>query len=140
MLVEDDANDITLFQRALRSAGFATDVQVVEDGESAMQQLMALEETSMLESDAFPRMILLDLKMPRKSGLELLAWMRQRPLLRRLPVVIFTSSREPSDIIQAYELGANSYLVKPVSFDQLKEIVRTMHRYWYDWNERPEMH
>jgi CheY-like chemotaxis protein len=140
LLVEDDANDITLFQRALHSSGFATSVQVAEDGEAAMQALLALDERARLENETFPRMILLDLKMPRKSGLELLAWIRQQPLLRRLPVVIFTSSREPSDIIQAYELGANSYLVKPVSFDQLKEMVRTLHRYWYDWNEKPEMH
>ncbi len=140
LLVEDDANDVALFQRALRTAGFTTAVKVAENGESAIQQLLAMEQASLQEVNGFPLIVLLDLKMPRKSGLELLAWMRQQPHLRRLPVIIFTSSREPTDIIQAYELGANSYLVKPVSFDQLKEMVRTLHRYWIDWNEKPEMH
>lgn len=136
LLVEDDANDVALFRRALRKAGIATEVQVAEDGEIAMQILQA---ASPPEACGLPRIILLDLKMPRKSGLELLAWIREQPTLRHLPVVILTSSREPSDIRKAYELGANSYLVKPISFDQLKELIRILHRYWFDWNEKPDL-
>jgi CheY-like chemotaxis protein len=131
LLVEDDPNDIVLFRRAARQAGIRTEIVEAEDGDAAM---VYLEQT---EPGPPPRMLLLDLKLPRKTGLEFLAWVRGHPTLRRLPVVVLTSSREPEDIRRAYELGANSYLVKPVSFDQLKDLVQVLHRYWFDWNEDP---
>src|SRR5262249_31740660 len=85
----------------------------------------------------FPTIVLLDLKLPRKSGLEVLAWMRDQPSLKRLPVIMLTSSRHPLDINRAYDLGANSYLVKPVGFDALVEMVRQLDQYWFGMNEKP---
>jgi CheY-like chemotaxis protein len=138
LLVEDDANDVALFQRAVHQAGIRTTVLEAADADEAMRILLAAESGSPGKSGDLPRFLLLDVKMPRKSGLELLAWLRSRPVLRRIPVIILTSSREPADIRRAYELGANSYLVKPVSFDQLKELVQILNRYWSDWNEESD--
>lgn len=138
LLIEDDPNDAVLFRRALRKANVATPVTVVEDGEAAIRWLKTkAESTSAGESD-WPGIILLDLKMPRRSGLEVLEWLRRQPAWLRVPVIVFTSSRESEDIARAYALGANSYLVKPVAFDALKEMIRTMHHYWMDLNEKPE--
>jgi CheY-like chemotaxis protein len=87
----------------------------------------------------FPALMLLDLQLPRRSGHEVLEWLRaQEEGLRRLPVVVLSSSKEPRDINRAYELGANSYLVKPVSFDALLELVQLLERYWLGLAERPE--
>jgi CheY-like chemotaxis protein len=137
LLVEDDPNDVALFCRAVRKTGLTVEVQIADDGEAAIRFLETKAERPAGGNAALPWVVLLDLKMPRKSGLEVLAWLRRQPLLRRLPVIIFTSSRESSDITRAYDLGANSYLVKPVSFDQLKEMVRAMNHYWLDLNENP---
>jgi DNA-binding response OmpR family regulator len=137
LLVEDDPDDVALFRRALTKAGISVDLQLAEDGDSAIQLLQSKSESS--ENSPLPWILLLDLKMPRKSGWEVLKWIRRHPALHRMPVVIFTSSKERSDILRSYELGANSYLVKPVGFDQLKEMVRSMHHYWMDLNEEPEI-
>ncbi len=139
LMVEDDPNDVALFRRALRKSNLDTEVMVVEDGESAIRWLQAKMDASSPEEADWPWIILLDIKMPRTSGLEVLAWLRQQPALCRLPVIALTSSREREDIAQAYQLGVNSYLVKPVSFDQLKEMVRVMHHYWMDLNERLDL-
>ena len=90
------------------------------------------------EAHPLPTIILLDLKLPRRSGHEVLAWLRARPDLPRIPVVILTSSGESADVRRAYELGANSYLVKPVAFEGLMEMVRTLGVYWMLLNEFPE--
>jgi CheY-like chemotaxis protein len=137
LLVEDDPDDVALFRRAMQKAGIAAELQLAEDGDEAIRFLQSKAES---EGDArLPQILLLDLKMPRKSGWEVLEWIRRHPALRRMPVIIFTSSRERSDIIRSYELGANSYLAKPVAFDQLKEMVRAMHHYWFDINEEAEI-
>ena len=81
----------------------------------------------------------MDLKMPRRSGLEVLAWLRQQPGLKRLPVVVLTSSNQSPDINRAYDLGANSYLVKPAGFDSLVELVKNLDMYWLILNEKPEL-
>ena len=138
LLIEDDPNDVALFRRAARKVDRSEEILVAEDGEAAVRILEARAEQLPAEANELPWMILLDLKMPRKSGLEVLQWLRGQPRLRHLPVIIFTSSRESSDIARAYELGANSYLVKPVSFDQLKEMVRVLYHYWLDLNEIPQ--
>jgi CheY-like chemotaxis protein len=138
LLIEDDPNDAVLFRRALRKANLSTPVTVVEDGEAAIRWLEARAEPPSPGESDWPRIILLDLKMPRISGLEVLDWIRRQPGGRRLPVIVFTSSRESEDIARAYELGVSSYLVKPVSFDALKEMIRTMHHYWMDLNEKPD--
>jgi len=86
-----------------------------------------------------PALMLLDLKLPRKSGLEVLQWVRQQDGLKRLPVVVLTSSRETADVNRAYDLGANSYLVKPVAFESLLEMVKALNLYWMTLSERPEV-
>lgn len=83
---------------------------------------------------------MLDLKLPRKSGHELLAWLREQPVLKRLPVVVLTSSRESPDITRAYDLGANSYLIKPVVFDDLVELMKRLNFYWRLTNQPPPLH
>ena len=138
LLIEDDPNDVALFRRAARKAGLAVEILNAEDGDAAVRFLGDRAEPSAENAISLPWIVLLDLKMPKKSGLEVLEWMRGQPRLRRLPVIIFTSSRESSDIARAYDLGANSYLVKPVSFDQLKEMVRDVNHYWLDLNENPQ--
>ena len=87
----------------------------------------------------FPTLMLLDLKLPRKSGLEVLEWLRQTQGIHRLPVVVMTSSKESADVGKAYDLGANSYLVKPVAFDTLLAMVRALGMYWLILNENPEL-
>jgi DNA-binding response OmpR family regulator len=82
---------------------------------------------------------LLDLKLPRKSGTEVLAWLQQQPVLKRLPVVVLTSSREYADINNVYDLGANAYMVKPVAFDNLVDIVKTLNMHWLIFNEKPQV-
>ena len=139
LMIEDDPNDVALFRRALQKTSLDTEVVVLEDGESAIQWFKERIGSSAPEKNGWPRLVVLDIKMPRVSGLDVLEWLRRQPVLRRLPVIAFTSSREKEDIVRAYELGIDSYLVKPVSFDQLKEMVRVMHQYWMEWNEKADM-
>jgi CheY-like chemotaxis protein len=133
LLVEDDSNDVLLIRRAFRRAGLATRIDVVGDGEAAVAYL------ARAQTGGAPRLVLLDLKLPRRPGLEVLSWLRQQPGLRRLPVIVLTSSRESADVNRAYDLGANSFLVKPVGFAALLEIVRTLELYWLRLNEAPEL-
>src|SRR6478672_12672813 len=116
LLVEDDSNDVLLIQRAFRKASLSNPLQIVEDGEAAILYLKGEESFADRDRYPLPRLILLDLKLPRKSGFEVLVWLRQQPKFYGLPVVVLTSSKEKNDIQQAYLLGANSYLVKPVGF------------------------
>lgn len=139
LLVEDDPNDVLLIQRAWRKANIAAPLQVVTDGEAATRYLTGGGEFADRQRYPLPILVLLDLKLPRKSGFEVLAWLRQQPVLRRLPVVVLTSSSEPEDINRAYELGANSYLVKPVQFESLQEMMQTVHIYWLVLNEKPQL-
>ena len=137
LLVEDDPNDVFLIQRAFRRANIVNPVQVVQDGEAAVLYLSSQEPYADRDRYPLPILMLLDLKLPRLSGLEVLEWLRQQPELRRLLVVVLTSSRENADVNRAYDLGANSYLVKPVAFDGLLEMVRTLNQYWLILNEKP---
>jgi CheY-like chemotaxis protein len=137
LLVEDDQNDVLLIQRAFHKAKLLNPLQVVQDGEAAEAYLSGTGPYADREQYPFPVLILMDLKIPRKSGFELLAWIRSQPKLKPLPVVILTSSNLPSDIDRAYDAGANSYLVKPVSFDNLITMVKTLGLYWLVLNEKP---
>lgn len=139
LLVEDEASDALLIQRALCKADVASAIQVVEDGETAIAYLAGSGAYADRERHPLPVLVLLDLKMPRKSGFEVLVWLRAQPGLRRLPVVVLTSSKEPADIRRAHELGANSYLVKPLAFDALLEMVQALSRYWLVWSENPDL-
>jgi CheY-like chemotaxis protein len=136
--VEDDPNDVLLLQRAFRKANLALNIQAVTDGDKAVAYLSGAEGFSDREKFPMPAIILLDLKMPRKSGLEVLAWIRSEQRLRRLIVIIFTSSKHDEDVNKAYDLGANSYLVKPVGFDMLVDLAKMIHQYWVNTNERSQ--
>lgn len=135
--VEDDPNDVLLLQRAFKKSGVAASVHSVTDGDRAVAYLSGQQEFSERAKFPLPHLVLLDLKMPRKSGLEVLEWIRSQPGLRRVVVVVFTSSRHDQDVNRAYELGANSYMVKPVGFDSLTELSRTLYHYWGELNQRP---
>ena len=139
LLVEDNSNDIVLTRRAFRKAELPEPIAVVEDGEQAVAYLGATGEFSDRRAHPLPDLVLLDLKLPRMSGLEVLAWLREQPRLQRLPVIVLTSSRESSDVNRAYELGANSYLLKPVTFNSLARIVSDLDRYWGGLNVSPEV-
>ena len=138
LLVEDDFNDVILIQRAFRKANLAYPLQVVGNGQAALDYLVGVNDYANREHYPLPVLMLLDLKLPRKSGLEVLAWLRQQTVLKRLPVVVLTSSRENTDLKQAYDLGANSYLVKPVGFEALLEMVKILNLYWLILNQPPD--
>jgi CheY-like chemotaxis protein len=137
LLVEDDPNDIILIKRAFGKANITNPLQVVEDGEEAISYLAGKGRYGNRQNYPLPILILLDLKLPRKSGHEVLEWLRQQPMLRRLTVVVLTSSQQSSDVNRAYDLCANSYLVKPVTFDTLVEMVKSLNFYWVILNESP---
>jgi DNA-binding response OmpR family regulator len=111
----------------------------VEDGEAAVFYLSGEEPYGDRDRYPLPVLILLDLKLPRKSGAEVLEWLREQPELKRLPVVVLTSSKEYADINHVYDLGANAYMVKPVAFDNLVEIVKTLNMHWLILNEKPQV-
>jgi CheY-like chemotaxis protein len=136
LLVEDNVDDVLLIRRAFKKAGIETPLGIVSDGEAATAYLSG--EGTFADRAAHPEasLVLLDLKLPRRSGLEVLEWMKQQPRLRLLPVVVLTSSRQNADVQKAYDLGANSYLVKPVNFDELQAMMDAVHHYWVRLNER----
>jgi DNA-binding response OmpR family regulator len=137
--VEDDPNDVLLLQRAFRKANAQLAIHSVSDGDKAVAYLSGADEFADREKHPLPSVVLLDLKMPRKSGLEVLAWIRAEQKVRRLIVIIFTSSKHDEDVNKAYDLGANSYLVKPVGFDMLVELCKMLQQYWFNTNERPHL-
>jgi CheY-like chemotaxis protein len=139
LLVEDNPKDVFLVQRAFRKAGITTPLQVVSDGDAAVQYLSGKAPYSDRVAYPLPVFVLLDLKLPRRSGAEILAWIRQQPELRRLPVVVLTSSREYVDINRIYDLGANTYIVKPPDFDQLMDLLKTLNLYWIIYSEKPQL-
>jgi CheY-like chemotaxis protein len=139
LIVEDNDNDVFLIQRAFQKANAPLAIQVERDGDAALAYLSGTGKYADRERYPLPAVVLLDLKLPRKSGLEVLANIRQQSGLKRLPVVMLTSSRQAADINRAYDLGANSYLVKPVEFDCLLEMLKYLRVYWLVLNERPEV-
>jgi CheY-like chemotaxis protein len=139
LLVEDDANDVFLMQRACRKVELPNPLQVVGDGDEAVDYLAGAGRYTDRAQYPLPALVLLDLKLPRKGGLEVLEWLRKQETLRRLPVVVLTSSKEPADVNRAYDLGANSYLVKPLGFDALLDLVRSLNVYWLSLNEKAEL-
>jgi CheY-like chemotaxis protein len=138
LLVEDDPDDVLLLRRAFRKASIANSLQVLGDGDAAVHYLNGEGAYANRERYPLPVLMLLDLKLPRRSGHEVLEWLQQQPRLKRLPVVVLTSSQENLDIERAYDLGANSYLVKPVGFDALIEMVKNLNIYWMLLNEQPQ--
>ena len=136
---EDDPNDVLLIERAFRKANFNGQLIVINDGEQAISYLKGEDDFSNREKYPFPNLLVMDLKLPRKSGLEVVSWIRNQPALRRLPIALLTSSRQPGDINSAYDSGVNCYLLKPVNFDDLVHTVKTLDLFWLQMNQPPEM-
>lgn len=137
LLVEDNPSDIGLTQRALAKAGIANSVIVAEDGEEALDYLWGTGAHSGQNTAGLPAVILLDLKLPGISGLEVLRQIRGDARTRRVPVVILTTSREEQDRAAGYDLGANSYVRKPVDFNRFAVAVKQLGLYWLVLNEAP---
>jgi len=137
LLVDDDPDERELSLHALRAHGVTGHIQVAEDGAEALDFLFGAGAHAQRNIQELPRMILLDLHMPRVDGLEVLRQVKADPRTRTIPVVLLTSSQKESDQMRGYELGVNSYLVKPVDFKQFTEVVRQAGLYWLQLNQYP---
>jgi CheY-like chemotaxis protein len=137
LLVEDNPNDVALTERALRKARIANKLVVTKDGVEALDYLFGTGTWAKRDLHSMPQVVLLDLKLPRIDGMEVLRQIRADERTKLLPVVILTSSKEEKDLINGYALGANSYIRKPVSFNQFAEAVRQLGLYWLVLNEPP---
>ena len=137
LLVEDNPNDIKLALHAFRTHNIANHVHVVRDGVEALEFVFCTGRYDKRNANDSPKVILLDLKLPLIDGLEVLRQIKENPLTRSIPVVIMTASCEERDIVKGHQLGANSYIVKPVDFDQFTEAVRQLGYYWLLLNQLP---
>lgn len=137
LLVEDNPDDEALTLRAFRKNNMMNRIVVVHDGEEALDFLFRRATFAMRDPDEVPEMVLLDLKLPKIDGLEVLRQIRSDPRTRLLPVVILTSSKEEQDLLEGYSQGANSYVRKPVDFNQFLEAVKQLGMYWLVLNEPP---
>ncbi len=134
LLIEDSEDDALLMTRALRKAGVESRLQVVTTGQEALDYFASHGQYSDRSAYPLPAIVFLDLKLPRVPGLEMLKWIRATPETRALIVIVLTSSNLPSDVSKAYELGANSYVVKPPTFDQLTDFAQVFKDYWLRYN------
>ena len=139
LLVEDNPNDVELAIHALKKHNLANRIQVVRDGAEALDYLFARGAFAHRNIDEAPRVVLLDLKLAKVDGLEVLRQIKSDPRTRKIPVVILTSSREERDVVESYNLGVNSYILKPVDFQQFSEAVRTIGLYWLLLNHPPKV-
>jgi two-component system, response regulator len=137
LLVEDNADDEELTLLALRRNGLINTIRVVRDGVEALDYLLGDATAGGIGGAQQPRVVLLDLKLPKVDGFEVLRQVKRDPRTKAIPVVVLTSSREEPDLAQSYALGANSYIVKPVSFDQFLTTVQQLGTYWLVVNEPP---
>ncbi len=133
LLVEDNPMDIDLTQRAFAQRNLSNTIKVIRDGQEALDYL-----SEWTEGDALPLVILLDLKLPKVHGIDVLKAIKDHDIFKKLPVVVLTSSAEDSDINDAYNLGANSYIIKPVDFDKFMEVASQIEIYWLAINHPPE--
>lgn len=135
LLVEDNPDDELLTLLAFKDNNIVNEVIVARDGEQALDYLFGNGIYADRDLSIYPQVILLDLKLPKVDGLEVLKQIRSKPLTRLLPVVILTSSKEEADIVNSYQLGANSYIRKPVDFEQFSEAIKQLGLYWLVLNE-----
>jgi len=138
LLAEDNPDDVLLTQRAFKKSNVANELIVVNDGQETLDYLFAEGKYEGRDTSIMPEVILLDIKMPRLDGLEVLKRIREDLRTKHLPVVILTTSKEEKDIVQSYCLGANSYITKPVDFDQFVEAVEQLGLYWLVLNQKPK--
>ena len=137
LLVEDNPTDVRLIRRAFTRASVVNPIQVVADGDLAVAYLAGELPFADRQAHPLPGLILLDLKLPKRSGLEVLRWAKAQPGVSRIPIVILTSSRLQGDVHAAYDGHANSYLVKPVEFDELQRMMTALHGFWIREAEPP---
>ncbi len=137
LMADDDADDRLLAKDALTECRLANDLHFVENGEELLEYLKRRGKYASLADAPRPGLILLDLNMPKKDGREALKEIKADPELRRIPVVVLTTSKADTDIGRIYELGANSFISKPVSFDSLVEVMKILGRYWFEIVELP---
>lgn len=137
LLVEDNQDDIELTLHALRREHLANNIHVVRDGEEALDFLFCEGPFRKRHIGHPPRLVLLDLKLPKVNGLEVLKRIKHDARTRAIPVVVLTSSKEERDLVESYNLGANSYIQKPVDFDQFREMVKNTGLYWMVINQHP---
>ena len=137
LLVEDNPSDEELTIHALRADHLANNIEIVRDGAEALDYIFRTGAYAHRNAGDRPKVILLDLKLPKVDGLEVLRRIREDPGTRSIPVVVLTSSREERDIVESYHLGVNSYLVKPVDFSHFAEVVRQLGLYWLLLNQPP---
>jgi two-component system response regulator len=138
LLVEDNPQDLELALRALRKANLANHIHIARDGAEASEFIFCEGPYAGRKIEDGPKVILLDLKLPKIDGLELLKRIKDDPRTRTIPVVVLTSSKEQSDIVASYDLGVNSYIVKPVNFESFAEAVSTLGMYWLLMNQPPK--
>jgi len=139
LLVEDESTDVLLMERMLAKALVAQQLFVAENGMEAIDFLVKADDSHHLDKNPLPQLILLDLKLPLKSGLEVLKWIREQPVLKRIPVIVFTSSLDRSDVNDAYDLGANGYFLKTGSLEKMREIVVLWRDHWLVHNQGPDL-
>lgn len=139
LLIEDNPADVELALRALKRNNIANKIYVVSDGEEALDFIFTRGSFSDRKDKIGPKVIILDLKLPKVDGLEVLQTIKSDPRTKIIPVVVLTSSKEESDIVKSYRLGVNSYIVKPVDFEKFVEAVRTFGFYWLLFNQAPKV-
>jgi CheY-like chemotaxis protein len=139
LIADDREEDIAMLRRAFSQAGLTVPLQVVKNGEEAIAYLKCEGRFSNRAEFPLPDLLLLDLKMPRKSGFDVLEWLQTQPGLARLRTVVLTSSDEIRDVNRAYRLGAASFLVKPVNFTEFKDTIQAMYNYWMTINTAPQL-
>jgi CheY-like chemotaxis protein len=139
LLAEDDEDDILLVRRAFKDLGILNPLHVVRDGDEAIAYLKGVGEYSNRAEYPLPSLLLLDLKMPRIDGFEVLQWIRSEPNLRPLRVIVLTSSGQMQDVNEAYHLGANSFLVKPQDFSNFITLLNSLQSYWLRRDQSPEI-
>ena len=139
LIVEDNEQDLALAQRALRKANVTNRIHVARDGEEALEYLFCAGQFVGRKMEDGPKVILLDLKLPKIDGLEVLQRIKSDARTKSIPVVVLTSSKEQSDVVETYNLGVNSYIVKPVNFEQFSETVQKLGMYWLLLNHPPKL-
>jgi CheY-like chemotaxis protein len=138
LLAEDNSDDIFLMRRAFERSRIPNPLRVVEDGVAALDYVFGAGPYSDRSAHPFPCLVLLDVKMPKINGFDVLRQIRENPATHRLPVVMLTSSNQQKDIDSAYDLGANSYLVKPHSAESLESLLQSLQAYWFSLNNWPQ--
>ncbi|HEV2992069.1 MAG TPA: response regulator [Candidatus Angelobacter sp.] len=137
LLVEDDPRDVRLTMRELQAERYNAKIELARDGAEALDFLFCKGPYSQRPADRPPKLVLLDLKLPKIDGLQVLREIKGNPATQAIPVVILTSSKEEKDMIESYKLGVNSYIQKPVDFEQFRETIRTLGIYWVGVNQPP---